>query len=93
MNRIFGVIIEKDADGYYAYCSALQGCHTQGDTFEEATVNIKEAVELDLKTMSDQEKDECFSREIVTTSLEVHVALTGSGIYHLTSLIQAITNT
>jgi predicted RNase H-like HicB family nuclease len=26
------VVIEKDADGYFAYCPQLQGCYTQGDT-------------------------------------------------------------
>lgn len=27
------VIIEKDADGYYAYCPALEGCQSQGRYF------------------------------------------------------------
>jgi predicted RNase H-like HicB family nuclease len=42
----FPVIIEKDEDGYFAACPALQGCYTQGDTFEEALKNIEEAVGL-----------------------------------------------
>ena len=25
------VVIEKDEDGYFAYCPELQGCYTQGD--------------------------------------------------------------
>ena len=40
------VVIEKDADGYFAQCPALQGCYTQGDTYEEALANIKDAITL-----------------------------------------------
>ena len=42
----FTVIIEKDAEGHFAYCPELQGCYTQGDTFEEALANIKDAIRL-----------------------------------------------
>jgi len=51
MSEKVSVIIEKDAEGYYAYCPSLQGCHSQGDTFEEVMDNIREAVELYLETM------------------------------------------
>jgi len=40
------VVIEKDADGYFAYCPQLQGCYTQGDTYEEALENIRDAIGL-----------------------------------------------
>ena len=48
---IFRVVIEEDAfeDGrkaYHAYCPALKGCGTWGHTYQEALVNIREAVEL-----------------------------------------------
>ncbi len=42
----FAVVIEKDEDGYFALCPQLQGCYTQGDTFEEAIANIKDAIRL-----------------------------------------------
>lgn len=45
----FSVVIEKDEDGYYAYCPNLQGCYTQGDTWEDALENIKDAVRLHLE--------------------------------------------
>lgn len=45
----FNVIIEKDKDGYFAYCPSLQGRYTQGDTFEEALDKIKDAVSLYLE--------------------------------------------
>lgn len=43
------IIIEKDKDGYYAACPALQGCYTQGDTYEEALANIKDAIALHIQ--------------------------------------------
>jgi len=45
----FTVIIEKDKDGYYAYCPELQGCYSQGDTYEEALENIKDAIRLHIE--------------------------------------------
>ena len=43
------VVIEKDQDGYYAWCPALQGCYTQGDTYEETLENIHDAVQLHIE--------------------------------------------
>jgi predicted RNase H-like HicB family nuclease len=40
------VILEPDEDGgYHVYCPSLPGCHSQGDTVEEALANIKETIE------------------------------------------------
>jgi len=44
-------IIEQDKNGYYAFCPTLPGCHTEGDGFEEAMENMKEAVALYLETL------------------------------------------
>jgi predicted RNase H-like HicB family nuclease len=46
MKNNLNIIIERDKHGYYAYCPELKGCQSQGDTFEEAMTNIKEAIEL-----------------------------------------------
>ena len=67
------VLIEKDEYGYYAYCPELEGCQTQGDTLEEALDNIKEAIELYLETLAEDEIRMFLSKEILTTSLEVNV--------------------
>jgi len=32
----FSVVVEKDADGYFVMCPELQGCYSQGDSYEEA---------------------------------------------------------
>ncbi|CAO5056463.1 hypothetical protein N0824_03559 [Microcystis sp. 0824] len=48
----YTVILEKESDGgYHAFCPALKGCHSQGDTFEETIVNITEAMELYLESL------------------------------------------
>lgn len=52
------VIIEKDETGFYvAEVPALPGCFSQGATFGEAEVNIKEAIELWLEVMHDKNQD------------------------------------
>ncbi len=43
------VVIESDSDGFFAYCPDLQGCYTQGRTFEEALANIRDALRLHLE--------------------------------------------
>jgi predicted RNase H-like HicB family nuclease len=68
------VVIEKDEYGYYAYCSQLEGCQTQGDSLEEIKTNIHTAIELYLSTLSDDEKKERLSQEILTMTMEVKVA-------------------
>ncbi|MFA5793420.1 MAG: type II toxin-antitoxin system HicB family antitoxin [Candidatus Gracilibacteria bacterium] len=45
----FSIVIEKDADGYFVFCPELQGCYTQGDNYEQALENIKDAIKLHLK--------------------------------------------
>jgi len=67
------VVIEKDEYGYYAYCPELEGCQTQGDSLEEVLSNIKEAIELYLETLTEEEIKELLSKEILTTSLEIKV--------------------
>lgn len=48
----YTVILEKEPDGgYHAFCPVLKGCHSQGDSFEEAINNITEAIELYLESL------------------------------------------
>ncbi len=68
------IVIEKDKYGYYAFCPEMKCCQTQGDSLDEVLLNIKEAVELYLETLTYEEKQHCLSKEIFTTSLEISVA-------------------
>jgi predicted RNase H-like HicB family nuclease len=72
MTRKASVLIEKDEHGFYAWCPELKGCQSQGATIEEALANIREAIELYLETLPVDERDALLSREILTTSVEVH---------------------
>lgn len=48
-------------EGWAASCLDLQGCHTQGDTREEAIENIQEAIQLWLE--EEKSKDASYSVE------------------------------
>ena len=73
MNYKVSIVVEKDEHGYYAYCPELEGCQTQGDSLEEVMSNIKEAIELYLETLPEEERIAYLSKEILTTTLEVKV--------------------
>ena len=49
----YTIVIEPDENAFHAYVPALPGCHSCGDTLEEAKTNIKEAIELYLESMID----------------------------------------
>jgi predicted RNase H-like HicB family nuclease len=70
----FSVVIEKDEWGYYAYCPALEGCQTQGESLDEVKAHIKEAIALYLSTLSAPEKQALLAREVIAEVMEVQVA-------------------
>ena len=43
------IVIESDAEGYFVSCPPLQGCYSQGATYEEAVENIKDAIRLHIE--------------------------------------------
>jgi len=59
------VILEDESGGYIALVPALPGCHTQGDTIDDVMRNVKEAIELYLETLSDEEKEELLRQKVV----------------------------
>ena len=47
----FFVVFERDEDGrILAICPALQGCYADGETEEEARVNIREAIQAHVES-------------------------------------------
>src|ERR1039458_2152633 len=66
MTGKISVVIEQDEHGCYAWCPELKGCQSQGDTVEETLANIREAIELYLETLTDEERSAALSREILT---------------------------
>jgi predicted RNase H-like HicB family nuclease len=61
-------IVEKDRVGYVASCPQLQGCYTQGRTYEEVVRNIRDAIRLHLE-------DRLASGESLPASGEVTLAV------------------
>jgi len=69
----FSVVIERDADGYVAICPELQGCYTQGDTYEEVLGNIREAILLHVEDRLASGEEIPQADSVSLTSLEVTV--------------------
>ncbi len=53
----YTVVINKSEYGFDVHCPALPGCHSQGDTFEEAIENIKDAIKTYLRMIEEETKD------------------------------------
>ncbi len=52
LRQRFTVIIEASEEGgYHAWCPSLPGCHSQGETLEEAKQNIIEAIQCQLESL------------------------------------------
>ena len=69
----FSVIIEKDKDGYFAFCPELQGCYTQGETHEEVWDNIKDAIRLHIEDRRETGEEIPEPEFVSLTSLEMAV--------------------
>jgi predicted RNase H-like HicB family nuclease len=67
------VVIEKDEDGYFAFCPVLQGCYTQGDSYEEAFKNISDAVRLHVEDRLSTGEHVPTAEMVSLTTLEVQM--------------------
>ena len=72
MNEIrrFTAMIYREGDGYVALCPELDVA-SQGDSVEEASVNLREAVELFIETAHASEIQGRMRGEMYVTALEV----------------------
>ena len=68
---LLDVVIEKDKHGYFAYCPLIQGCYTQGATYEEALENIKDAIKLHLEDIEASKGTLPHPESISVTTLEI----------------------
>lgn len=53
----YKVVIQKSEEGYSVSCPGLPGCWSQGDTEEEALVNIRDAIQEYLSVINELVKD------------------------------------
>jgi predicted RNase H-like HicB family nuclease len=70
----FPVIIERDKDGYFATCPDLQGCYSQGDTYEEVLENITSVIKLHIEDRKAEDEEVNQSSTISLSTVEVSVA-------------------
>ncbi|GIK59177.1 MAG: type II toxin-antitoxin system HicB family antitoxin [Ignavibacteriota bacterium] len=72
IKRNFTAIIEKEDNMYVSLCPELD-IASQGNSVEEASSNLKEAIELFLESASPSEIKERLHSEFFVTQLEVNV--------------------
>ena len=60
----YPVVARKSEYGYDIHCPLLPGCHSQGDTLEEALANIKDAIHTYLEIISEGEKGSLYEVEV-----------------------------
>jgi len=65
-------IIEREGEGYVSFCPELD-IASQGDTIEEARMNLCEALELFFETASPQEVQTRLHGEVYVTQVEIAV--------------------
>jgi len=77
MKYRYTVIVERDEDGMYiAYCPALQGCYSQGESYEEVMKNIKEAIALNIEARKEMGED--IPIEMAIEEVEINEPETGT---------------
>ena len=72
MNRRLTAIIEREGDGYVAFCPEVDVA-SQGDTVAEARENLAEAVTLFFETASSEEIAGRLRDEVYVTQVEVTI--------------------
>ena len=72
MQRQLTAIIEREGNGYVSLCPELD-IASQGDTIEEARINLREALELFFETASPAEIKTRLHAEVYVTQVEVAV--------------------
>ena len=64
-------IIEHDKDGFFAYVPSLKGCFSQGDSLGGVLENIKEAIELYLEDIGDEERNTITKKSCIIVPIDV----------------------
>jgi predicted RNase H-like HicB family nuclease len=68
---LFKVVLRPDLEdgGFNVSCPALPGCHSQGDTEEEAIENIKDAIRECLEALNQHAQIRDRSEKVVEVAL------------------------
>ncbi len=49
--RYTAIFEAQPGGGYHAFCPALVGCHSEGDTLDESVANLREAIAVYLESL------------------------------------------
>ena len=71
MESIFTAVFEKIGDWYIGYIEELPGANTQGRTLEEARENLREAVELVLKSNRELAERELCGKDVIREEIKI----------------------
>ncbi|MCB2210710.1 type II toxin-antitoxin system HicB family antitoxin [bacterium] len=72
-NYRFTVLIEHDEDGWIATVPELQGCFTQGDTYEELLANVQDVLKGHVELYLERGEPVPQPGTLTVTSVEVAV--------------------
>jgi predicted RNase H-like HicB family nuclease len=67
------IIIERDANGFFVSCPSLQGCYSEGGTYDEAVTNIKDAIRLHLEDRQANHDELAEPKSFSLSTVEVSV--------------------
>lgn len=60
----YPVVLHQSEYGYDVHCPLLPGCHSQGDTVEEALENIKDAITTYLAMIAEEISGSLYEVEV-----------------------------
>lgn len=69
----YSIVVEKEDNWYVAHCVEL-GIASQGKSIEEATVNIREAIELYIESFGPKE-ELLFESEKIFMTMDIEVPI------------------
>jgi len=71
VESIFTAVFEKVDDWYIGYVEELPGANTQGRTLDDARENLREAVELILKSNRELAEKEFSGKDVIREEIRV----------------------
>ena len=73
MENSYTAVFQKTEDWWIAFVEELPGANTQGRTIDEARENLKEAVELILKSNRELSERELIGKHVIREELRIAV--------------------
>ncbi|MFA5867868.1 MAG: type II toxin-antitoxin system HicB family antitoxin [Actinomycetota bacterium] len=73
MKSTFTAVFEKTDDWYIGYVEELPGANSQGKTLNEARENLKEAIELTLKSNREIAERGLTGKKVIRESIQIAV--------------------